>query len=152
MDTIHQFFLAVVLFARTNVFLTYWLPVVLCIFGYLRQNQEEYKTDVANRTEYEKTLSSPNFDPNGSWRPSYTPTLTVGTVVGRIVVSLVPLVNIFKGIYFLFHIGSDIVGFFNDWLNIPLVPKRETPVQVTPTSTASVIRGVSGEKFDVALL
>jgi hypothetical protein len=121
-DTLHQYFLSAVDFTHTHQFYFYWLPAILCIFGYLRQIQEEYHKDVASRDEYEKCDNK---------NKAYYPTLTVGKIVGRVVVSIIPLVNIWKGVYFLFRIGKDIIDIFDTWLNIPLVKKRPKPVPAT---------------------
>jgi hypothetical protein len=133
MNIIHQYFLIALEYTHTHQFYFYWLPVLLCIFGYLRRNQEEYKSDIAKRAEYEADTTD---------RKIYHPTITVGKVVGRFVVAFLPLVNIWKSVTdFIPRIVKDVIDLFNDWLDIPLVKERGKPAApVAPETVAGVTK------------
>ena len=57
--------------------LMYWLPLALCIVGYSFKTWKEYQSEILDR---EKT-------------DYYLPTLKIGTIVGRVILSFVPFAN-----------------------------------------------------------
>lgn len=82
----------------------YWVPVVLCVVGFLFDFREMYKIDLNNyQAEY------------------YIPKLTVGAIVGRMVLSFVPICNFIASIRHAFTLITDIIATFSEWLNIPLI-------------------------------
>lgn len=92
-------------------FWTYWLPMILCFIGY------------TGRTWYQvKELKRPKKD---NYDYSRVPPLTVGTIIGRILLSTIPLVNI---IALVFGLSYDMVSKAGSWiskvLNFELVKKR----------------------------
>lgn len=112
MDTIHNFILSFLAFTHSHIFYMYWLPVVLTAFGYVRKTKDEYDKDIEEREESDKR------------KQTYYPTLKLGTVIGRLVVSFIPFVNIFHAIKSVWFLGEDIIELCKKWLDIPLVPKR----------------------------
>lgn len=105
---------------------SYWLPVALCLIGYILITVEDYQKDVKNRDEDEKAALE-NTDPNGkrAYRPGYTPKLTAGIIIGRFVVSFIPVINVLLTVFKFFpRLAGDIIKAFGKWLDIPLVPKR----------------------------
>lgn len=68
------------------------------------------KKDVRDRAKY------PNF---------YEPNLTLGCIIGWLVVCVMPIVNVYVAFYYLVKIAIGIYRKFSRFLNIPLVPRRK---------------------------
>lgn len=89
---------------------TYWIPLVVCLVVYLFRFLELYRADLEkSKNEY------------------YYPTLTIGYIIGHLLLAITPIVNLFALVFDCF--GS-IFGYFRSFLlfldkifNIPLVPK-----------------------------
>lgn len=93
------------------VLLLYWLPLVFCVFGYFMRTWRNYQKDVARRD-----------DPNPSgW--GYVPTDTLGTLIGRALITILPFGNVCAAI---FDLGPYVFGKFFWWIgelfSQPLVP------------------------------
>lgn len=92
----------------------YWLPMGVCLFGYLRRSVKNYRQDVALRSEADTK-------PNGY----YSPTDTIGTLIGRTIVAVMPVGNLIAS---LFDLAPELLGRFFEWIgrvfSKPLVPKR----------------------------
>ena len=97
----------------------FWLPLLLCLYGYIVRSAREFSNDRAGRA----TSELPASQSNGY----YTPSITIGTLVGRFLVTVVPIVNLLAAI---FDVAPEVFGDFFRWmgkaLDIPLVPKRTT--------------------------
>lgn len=91
--------------------LLYWLPLAICVFGYTLRTAKNYMND--------RTLR----ETPGEF---YTPTDTLGTLIGRAVVSVIPVANIWAG---MFDLSPELFRSLFRWLdrffNIPLVPDTE---------------------------
>ena len=91
--------------------LLYWVPLALCVFGYTVRTAKNYMKD---RAEREKA---------GGY---YIPTDRVGTLIGRGLVSVIPVANLWAG---MFDISPKLFSGVIDWLdmvfNVPLVPDSE---------------------------
>lgn len=86
------------------------LPAVLCLVGYFFRTIRKVKEDKARREEY------------GEW---YVPEETIGTILGRIIISLIPTANIFALVLDLFQEAFEkIVPFIKRFINIPLIRKK----------------------------
>lgn len=100
--------------------LLYWLPMAMCAYGYLLRAIYKFRRDRAQREAEE----------SGKPHAYYYPDLTVGTIVGYVVLSVCPIANLFAAI---FDVAPGLFRRFFHWcarvLDIPLVPKRkqETP-------------------------
>lgn len=93
--------------------LLYWIPVLICLVGYLFEFVRDYKADVIASTE-----------------TRYDPKLTVGSLLGRLVVSIIPLCNL--GLAIFKHAGKiikNVIQAFADWLDIPFVRHRPDPAK-----------------------
>jgi hypothetical protein len=95
--------------------LLYWVPLIGCLFCYGLRCSKELRADVVDRRNYLNGKS------NG-----YYPKLTVGSVAGRLLLSLIPAVNL---ISFVFDGLGDILELLGRTLAIPLVPKKERAVK-----------------------
>lgn len=88
----------------------YWIPLALCLIGYSVRSINNYRNELARRDECIRTGYG------------YFPTLTLGTLVGRVFCSVIPGLNL---VSLVFSVGgpmlSEICRFFSDILNIPLV-------------------------------
>lgn len=112
----HDFMIFVWTFVLDNKFLVYFLPIIICTLGYILISVEDYHIDVKNRDEFLNSDSKNYY--------SYTPKLTVGLIVGRLIVGFLPLINILVTIFkFLPRSARDVINACDQWLNIPLVPK-----------------------------
>lgn len=87
----------------------YWLPLSICSFGYTIRTWKNYQKDVENRDTKE----------------FYSPTDTIGTLIGRGLASIIPVVNLWAAS---FDVATHIFSTFFKWLgrvfDQPLVPKK----------------------------
>lgn len=88
-------------------FLTYWLPMLICMLGYTIKTIRDIKCDREER-----------------YKKYYTPT-TVGDIVARMLATICPVVNLVCAV---FDLGGPILkeigDFLSKFLDIPLVPKK----------------------------
>jgi hypothetical protein len=96
-------------------FVAYWVPFIFCSFGYIVRTCRNYKNDRQER------LLRGN---------SYSPTDTIGTLIGRGLITIIPLANVCAA---LFDLSPEIFGKFFKWLsrvfNQPLVPRLKNDNQ-----------------------
>lgn len=89
----------------------YWLPASLCAYGYTVRTWLNYQKDVAKRDEVE-----PSY---------YVPTDTIGTLLGRALVTICPVANLWSAT---FDVAPRLFSSFFKWLgrvfDTPLVPRR----------------------------
>jgi len=92
----------------------YWLPFTLCIFGYTLRTARNVQKDKQKRSEAEKSNSI------------YRPTDTIGSLIGRALISIIPIANLWAAI---FDISPVLVAKLFDWIgktfDQPLVPTRK---------------------------
>lgn len=110
--------------------LLYWLPLVVCVFGYTLRTWLNYQSDLLERELAEKSRREAVGTPaekQPPWVSSiriYAPTDTIGTLIGRALVSVVPVANLWASV---FDLGPKIFGRFFKWIgNVfdqPLVPR-----------------------------
>jgi len=97
----------------------YWIPLVTCAIGYLMRTHANYQIDTKKRAEGEARAA------NGE-NNLYNPTDTVGSLIGRAIVTIMPVGNLLAAI---FDVSPKLFAGFFGWLervfNQPLVPKRE---------------------------
>lgn len=88
--------------------LLYWLPLGFCALGYIARTASNFAKDRKERV-----------------RPGafYRPTDTMGSLIGRAVVSVLPIGNLLAAI---FDLSPEVFGKFFEWLRAvfdqPLVP------------------------------
>ncbi|KAA0888707.1 hypothetical protein [Oryzomonas rubra] len=94
--------------------LLFWVPLAFCAVGYTIRTAKDYMEDKTDRAKAE------------SEGTSYSPTVTVGTLIGRGIVSVVPIANIWAA---LFDVAPELFSktflVIGKLFNIPLVPKRK---------------------------
>ena len=85
----------------------YWIPLLVCLTVYLFRAIGKYKQDLKNCTE-----------------KYYTPTLTIGWVVGRLLGSIIPVVNLSC---MTFDCLASLFKWIDQFLDIPFVRKQPAP-------------------------
>lgn len=89
--------------------LLYWVPASFCLIGYTVKCWGDVAHDIATRD-----------------KPHYVPGITIGTIIGRSVLSVIPVANLWAG---LFDVAPMMFGKFFKWIdrafNVPLVPRRK---------------------------
>ena len=118
--------------------LCYWMPLVVCFIGYILRTNENYQKDIANRDAYESyqlakvkvecdEMKDEDFKqlyPKSDYCYSYTPTDTYGSLLGRALLTIVPIANIFAAI---FDVSPKLFQNLFDWIskvfNTPIVKK-----------------------------
>lgn len=106
--------------------LLYWLPLAFCAFGYLMRTARNFRKDRGERT-----------------RPGafYHPTDTIGSLIGRAIVTLLPVGNLLAAI---FDLGPEVFGKFFEWLRAvfdqPLVPDIPDGQEIRSKRAAEAIR------------
>lgn len=92
----------------------YWLPLAFCAVFYFLRTCKNYVKDRKKRSEAERDTTK-----------HYVPTDTLGDILGRALITIVPVANIVAGV---FDLAPDVFEAFFKWLgrtfNQPLVPKR----------------------------
>lgn len=90
--------------------LLFWVPLAFCLVGYTLRTAKNYRKDVAKRL-------SDGF---------YHPTDTIGTLIGRALVSVIPVANIWAA---MFDLAPEVFSGLFKWLgkvfDQPLVPDNE---------------------------
>lgn len=93
--------------------LLYWTPMIFCVLGYTVRTWKHFDDDVERRDEAARKGQA------------YFPTDTLGTLVGRAIVSLLPIANLWAAT---FDVAPEVFGRFFSWLgrvlDQPLVPPR----------------------------
>ncbi len=92
----------------------YWLPMVICIVGYTIRTARNIQKDKRERIQHEKNEIG-----------YYSPTDTIGDLIGRSLVSIIPIANLWSA---LFDISPMLFDRLFKWVsctfNQPLVPIR----------------------------
>lgn len=93
----------------------YLVPFVLCAIGYIERTWINYQKD---RVERDRLSDKPD------WK-IYRPTDTIGSLLGRAVVTILPIVNLLAA---LFDVCPEMYGRFFYWvsklLSYPIVPPK----------------------------
>lgn len=86
----------------------YWVPLAFCAVGYVMRTARNFRHDRSERNR------------KGA---HYHPTDTLGTLIGRGIVSIIPIANFCAA---LFDLSPEVFGRFFRWIervfNVPLVP------------------------------
>lgn len=93
----------------------YWLPLVLCAFGYTVRTAKNIQKDKEERSRIEKKGEG-----------YYEPTDTIGDLIGRSVITIIPIGNLWAA---LFDVSPEVFERLFEWIgktfNQPLVPRRK---------------------------
>lgn len=84
----------------------YWVPLVICAIVYFFRTIHLYKKDLVKREESK----------------FYSPSLTIGTIVWFVLLTITPCVNLFA---LVFDCASSVFTWLGKVLDIPLVPKQK---------------------------
>lgn len=102
----------------------YWAPMSLCVIGYTLRTARNLRKDLITRRKCKENWLSGN--PEGRslmCMDYYAPTDTVGTLIGRAFVSIMPVANIWAA---MFDVAPALFGKLFDYIttvfNQPLVP------------------------------
>jgi hypothetical protein len=91
----------------------YWSPLVMCAIGYTARTARNYMKDKQKRQEVKSSGTG-----------YYSPTDTIGTLIGRGISTICPAVNLWCAA---FDIFPSMIGPISVWIsntfNQPLVPK-----------------------------
>ena len=94
----------------------YWAPVIYCLVFYFVRTVVNFRKD---KSRHELYLADPKHN-------YYSPSETVGGILIRILLSVFPVINIWCA---LFDLTPDVYKYaskyFDNFLNIPLVPKQK---------------------------
>jgi len=94
--------------------LLYWLPAVICFYGYMDRAARNVQLDRRARESAERKEDS-----------FYIPSVTVGTLIGYVALAICPAANLCAA---MFDLAPKLLSGFLDWcskvLDIPLVPRR----------------------------
>jgi len=106
--------------------LLYWLPMVGCLILYSIRSGKQYQKDKTYREEDHA---------NNKGEYCYSPTLTIGTLIGRFVVSFIPVANL---IALAVDLAPGALRTFFKWVektfDIPLVPKYKIEKKIMEKS------------------
>lgn len=91
---------------------TYVLPAVICMAGYVLDTQREVERDVVRRAKARQDGNSSAY---------YSPSVTVGHVLGRLFKTLCPVVNVFPAIAYTFELTAHVTGWLGRTFDRPLV-------------------------------
>ena len=95
--------------------LLYWLPLVLCVYGYMLTIVQRVRKDRAASAEHQ----------SGAPCSHYHPSITVGSLLGYAVLTVCPALNLLAA---LFDVAPTVFRGLIRWcgqiLDAPLVPKR----------------------------
>lgn len=99
--------------------LLYWLPLALCAYGYTIRTWVRYQKDYRERADSESVKAG--------YR-TYIPSLTVGSILGYILMTITPVANLFAAIFDVApKVFSSLINFLEKVFSQPLVPKRKHP-------------------------
>lgn len=122
--------------------LLYWLPLSLCILGYTLRTAENYQKDLIERDKvlnYEMKRKELEGDvdaldrfyrsvktENEKYATYYSPTDRIGTLIGRALVSIIPIANLWAGMFDISpRLFSRLIERIEIIFNTPLVPSNK---------------------------
>lgn len=122
--------------------LLYWLPLSLCVFGYTLRTAENFQKDLIERDKvlnYEMKLKELEGDvdaldrlyssvriENEKYATYYSPTDRIGTLIGRVLVSIIPIANLWAGMFDISpRLFSRLIERIEIIFDTPLVPSNK---------------------------
>jgi len=120
----------------------YWLPLSLCVFGYTLRTTENYQKDLIEREKflnYEMKRKELEGDvdaldqlyrsvriENEKYTTYYKPTDRIGTLIGRALVSIIPIANLWAGMFDISpRLFSRLIERIEIIFDTPLVPSNK---------------------------
>ena len=107
-------------------FLLYWIPMAVCVVGYTIRTFENYQKDIEERGKYIRYLDIKNNakDIERITTVYYSPTDTIGSLIGRALVSVTPFANAWAAIFDVSpKMFCRILSYIEELFNQPLVPR-----------------------------
>lgn len=110
----------------------YWLPLSVCAVGYTLRTFENYYKDIEDREKYiaEKAIidAEHSDDTDDEYRKYYNiyyrPTDTIGTLIGRGIVTIMPIANMWAAIFDISpKLFSRFIERVEELFDQPLVPR-----------------------------
>lgn len=92
-------------FNGTLALYTYWIPLTVCLVVYAFRFVSTYRSDVKDCA-----------------KDHYHPSLTIGAILGHLMLAVVPAVNLFAMV---FDCAASVFRWLGRVLDVPLVPKRK---------------------------
>lgn len=109
-------------FTSTMGILLYWVPVSVCVYGYTVRTWLNYQKDVGQREK----VQTQQPDKDGRVPKFYSPTDTIGTLIGRALVTALPVANIWAAA---FDVAPKLFSTLFKWIgrvfDQPLVPRHK---------------------------
>ena len=107
-------------------FSLYWLPLSICAYGYTVKTWLNYQKDVATREKSEAEYSAAETDAGRRGATYYSPTDTIGTLIGRGLAATLPVVNLWAACFDVApKLFESLFKWFGRVFDQPLVPKRK---------------------------
>ena len=105
----------------------YKLPLSLCVVGYTIRTFDNFHRDLEARERYLNYLKAKeNNEPFVNVNSYYRPTDTIGTLIGRALVSLIPVANLWAGIFDVApRMFSRVIKLVEKVFDTPLVPEPQ---------------------------
>lgn len=110
-------------------FLLYWIPMSVCVVGYTIRTFENYQKDIEERSKYIRYLDLKNNSEELDSRVTmyYSPTDKIGTLIGRALVSITPLANIWAAMFDISpKLFCRLLSYIEEIFNQPLVPRPKS--------------------------
>ena len=105
--------------------------MLICMIGYTDKTLFELKRDVVRRTECEKLQVEVEAEALATgkaerWSPNYSPTLTVGHILGRAIICFIPILNFITALFkFSFQFIGTLIEVFGKFFDAPIVRERK---------------------------
>jgi hypothetical protein len=100
--------------------LLYWIPLAFCTYGYTVRIWIRYQNDYQKRSAYESLSEEKKHYTN------YSPSLTVGSIIGYALLCIVPIANLFAAIFDVApKVFRGVLESLEKVFNQPLVPSRD---------------------------
>jgi hypothetical protein len=104
--------------------LLYWVPLLFCALFYTIRTAEGYMADKRNLALDVEERRKEQGTPYRSLQHYYHPTETIGGILGRALVSVTPVANIWAALFDLSpKVFSRLFGWLGKVFDQPLVPK-----------------------------
>lgn len=113
----------------------YWLPLSLCVTGYTIRTMENYRKDTIQRQKRINYLALKKskeqeggdiYSIDSQLRVYYNPTDKIGTLLGRALVSICPIANLWAAVFDVFpNMFGKILSTIEKIFDTPLVPSPD---------------------------
>jgi hypothetical protein len=124
-NAIQGFFVATFTFNSLIGFFIYWMPMLLCLSGYTIRTARYVARDTKNRSKQ-----------NPATGGVYHPTDTLGDVIGRYLISILPIANIWACIFDVFpELFEGLFSWIVKIFNTPLIKDSKRYKEMRESNT-----------------